>query len=135
MGGGLEGVIGKDVPGAEAQVVELGQGHEVRDLGVAVLGALAEADGAHLGQRADRLLVAESATHGFDASDDGGGDGAQPRQQNSERALRRTDIGAFLHAHGGDYSFSLLAFSLLATRTCTSRANRVRAGASMRTLK
>ena len=49
--GGLGGVVeiaAEDVPAGEDEVVELGDGNEVLDEGSAVVGALAEADGAHL---------------------------------------------------------------------------------------
>ena len=50
-----------------------------------VVGALAEADCAHLGERADGL--GKPATHGFYAGDHGGGYGAQADDHNSQLAL------------------------------------------------
>ena len=43
-------VVFEDVPAGEDQVVQLGQRHKVLDLGRAAIGALAEANGAHLRQ-------------------------------------------------------------------------------------
>ena len=52
--GGHVGVVGERVPGAEHDVVEAGERHEVLDHRRALVGALAEADRVHLGERADR---------------------------------------------------------------------------------
>ncbi len=50
--GGIH-VVFEDVPSGEDQVVQPGEWNEFVDLRRASLGALAEADGAHLGERAD----------------------------------------------------------------------------------
>ena len=52
---GFVGGVGDRVPGAEDQLVETRQRHEVADERGAVIGALAEADRAHLRQRPDRF--------------------------------------------------------------------------------
>src|SRR5579885_1047077 len=52
---GLVGILGKDVPGAELQILDRGEGYELADQRRAVLGSLAEPDGAHLRERAVRL--------------------------------------------------------------------------------
>ena len=49
------GVVRERIPCAEHEVVERGERHEVLDQRRAVVGALAEADGVHQRQRADRL--------------------------------------------------------------------------------
>ena len=48
--GGVVEVVAEDVPAGEDDVVEVGEGGEVLDERGAVVGALAEADGAHLGR-------------------------------------------------------------------------------------
>jgi hypothetical protein len=80
--GGVVGVVGEDVPGAEDEVVQLGELQEVADARRAVVGALAEADGAHLRERADRF--AEAFAGQEHAGNHGGGDGPEAGQQNSE---------------------------------------------------
>ncbi len=73
--GGLGGVVEiatEDVPAGEDDVVEVGDGGEVLDERAAVFGALAEADVAHLSERADGL--GEAAANGFYAGDECGGD-------------------------------------------------------------
>ena len=72
--GGVVEIAAEDVPAGEDDVVEVGDGGEVFDEGAAVVGALAEANGAHLGERADGL--GEAAADGFYAGDEGGGDGS-----------------------------------------------------------
>ena len=67
-GGGVH-VVFEDVPAGEDQVVQTGQGNEFLDLGEAAFGALTEADGAHLGERADRAR--NTLAYGFDAGDKG----------------------------------------------------------------
>ena len=52
-GGGDVGIVRERIPRAEHDVVERGERHEVLDQRAAVVGALAEADGAHLGEAAD----------------------------------------------------------------------------------
>ena len=68
----------------------------------AIFGALAEADLAHLGVRADRL--GQSALDRFDAGVKSRGDGAHAWRQNGELAFGgsdRTELGLVLvHASG-----------------------------------
>ena len=83
--GGLGGVVevaAEDVPAGEDEVVELGDGGEVFDEGRVVVGALAEADGAHLGDGADGL--GEAAADGFYAGDEGGCDGSHSWDHDAE---------------------------------------------------
>ena len=75
------GVIRERVPCAPDDVFELGERDEVLDQGRASIGALAESDGVHLGERADRGT--KSALGEFDARDQGGGNGAKPDGQNA----------------------------------------------------
>ncbi len=72
-------VVLEDVPAAEHDVVERGERHEVLDERRATFGALAEANGSHLRQRADRL--GEAASHGQHPGDRGRADGAHPDEQ------------------------------------------------------
>ena len=83
------GVVGEGVPGAEDDVVEVCERDELADEGRAVFRALAEADGAHLGERADGPAAA--ATGVLDAADERRGDGAEADEQDAEAALCRLD--------------------------------------------
>ena len=112
LAGGRVGVVGEDVPGAEDEVVQLRQRDEVLQARHPVLGPLAEADRAHLGERADRL--AEPLLDRLDAGDEGGRDRPQPHQQHPQLPLRRLDVNAFL-THG----------ELLRRRASSSRATHV----------
>jgi hypothetical protein len=78
------GVIRDRVPCAEDEIREIGERNEIPDQRRAVLGALAEADGRHLGQGADRLRAA--AAHSLHAGDESSGDGAETRRQDAETA-------------------------------------------------
>ena len=80
--GDLQAVLAHDIPGAEDDVLHGGERHELVDLHGAVVGALAEADGAHLRERADRRgLAAAGELH---AGDQRGGDGAEAGHQDGE---------------------------------------------------
>ena len=70
--GGVVEVAAEDVPAGEDEVVEFGEGDEVLDERAVGVGALAEADGSHLGEGADGLC--ESLTNGFDSGDERGAD-------------------------------------------------------------
>ena len=82
--GGLVDVVLEDVPAGKDQVVQVGQRHKVLDQRRFVVGALAQADGAHLRQRSDRL--GQSAADGLDSGDHGGGDGAQADHHHAQFA-------------------------------------------------
>ena len=87
--GGVVGVGLVRVPGAEDDVVEVGERDEVLDQRHVVVGALAEADGAHLRERADG--VAFAALGELDAGDERGGDGAEADAEDPELALSGRD--------------------------------------------
>ena len=70
MLGSLEHVVGENVPAGEAEIIELRQGNEVLDQRAARLGALAQANGSHLGKGADWL--GDPLAHGFHAGHQGG---------------------------------------------------------------
>ncbi len=89
--GGVEEVAAEDVPAGEDEVGELGDGGEVLDEGGAIVGALAEADGAHLGGGANGL--GKASADGFDTGDQGGGDGSHAGDHDAELALCGGDIG------------------------------------------
>ena len=78
----LVGAVRVDVPAAELELVEAGEGHEVLDQRRAVVRALAEPDGAHLRQAADRL--GEPAPHRLHAGDERGRHRAHARQKHAE---------------------------------------------------
>ncbi len=88
--GGFVGVVGDRVPGAEDELVEPGQRHELVDQRRLALGTFAEANGAHLRQRADRLRGAAPGV--LDAGDEGRGNGAEPGEQHSELAFGGGDV-------------------------------------------
>ena len=97
VAGGFEHVLREDVPAGEDDVVEVGERDEVVDQRRAVVGALAQADGAHLGDGADGL--GESLADGFNAGDEGGGDGAHADGHDAELALGRLNRTAFSACH------------------------------------
>ena len=88
-------VVLEDVPAAEHEIVERRQRHDVADLRRTALGPLAETDGAHLRQRADRL--GEALANGEHAGDGRGADGAEADQQHAELAARRSDFNRCRH--------------------------------------
>jgi hypothetical protein len=90
-------VVRERVPGAEDQVVERGQRHEVADEGRPPLGAPAEPNGAHLGERADR--PAATPPHVLHTRDECRRHRTQADAQDSERSLRRRDPPGHLFSH------------------------------------
>ena len=95
--GGDVGVVLEHVPAAEDEVVELGERHVVVDQRHVVVGAGADADGAHLGERADRL--GQALADGEAAGDEGGADGAHAGQQDAQLAGGRGDVDVGLEGH------------------------------------
>ena len=83
-------VFFENVPAAEHDVVELRERHELVDLRGAVLGALAEADRAHLRERSNGFR--EALADGDHAGDGGGADGAEADEENAQLALGRGDF-------------------------------------------
>jgi hypothetical protein len=80
----------EDVPAAEHDVFEAGQRDEIADSRRTVVGALAEANRRHLGERPNRL--GETFTDSDDAGDGGGAHRAESDQQHAEPAVRRRDF-------------------------------------------
>ena len=83
--GGLRGgvaVVFENVPPAEHEIVERGERHDLVDFRGASFGPLAETDGAHLRQRADRF--GDSLANGKHAGNRRGADGAEADQQHAQ---------------------------------------------------
>ncbi len=85
MRGALVDVVFEDVPAGEDDVVQIGERNKFLDQRRLVVGALAQADGAHLRERADWL--GQPAPHRFNAGDHRGGHGAQANHHHSQLAL------------------------------------------------
>ena len=85
--GGSVGIVLEDVPAAEDDVVEVGERNELVDFWRAGLGALAEANGAHLGERTDRQR--ESLADREHAGNRRCRDGAKADEQHAKLAARR----------------------------------------------
>ena len=88
--GGLVDVVFEDVPAGEDDVVQIGERNKILDQRRLVVGALAQADGAHLRERADGL--GKPAANGFNAGNHRGGDGAQADDHYSQLALCGRDF-------------------------------------------
>ena len=80
--GRLVGVVGEEIPTGKDQVVEIRQGNEVLDLRNALVGSLAEPDGSHLRERADRGRG--SAADRFNARNHGGCHGTEAHRHNTQ---------------------------------------------------
>ena len=87
--GGDVGVVRERVPGAEHDVVEFGERHEVADERRALVGAPAEPDRRHLRERPDWCGL--PAPGELDARDQRGGDGAESDGEDTEAAGSRLD--------------------------------------------
>ena len=81
----LVGVVGEEVPTGEDQIFEIRQGHEVLDLGHALVGSFAEPDRPHLSEGPDRSR--ESASNSLDTRDHGSCHGAQTHRHNTQLTL------------------------------------------------
>ena len=90
VAGGLVAVVVEDVPAAEFDIVDRGEVDEVPDHRHAVFGALAQADGTHLGQRPDRL--GDAGADRYDSGDERGGDGAHTGHQHAQFSLGGFDF-------------------------------------------
>jgi hypothetical protein len=78
-------VIGEDVPGRDLDVLDAGERDEVLDERAAVVGALAQADRPHLGERPVGLGAA--LLDGVEPRDHRGADRAEAHEQDPELAL------------------------------------------------
>src|SRR5204863_8948709 len=82
-------VVGENVPPGEHQVIEAGKRDEVLDLRRASLGALPQADGAHLGDRANRLR--QATPYRLHARDERRRHGSHTRHHHAQLADGRRD--------------------------------------------
>ena len=89
----LVGVLFENVPAAEDDVVEVGERNDLLDLRRAAFGALAETDGAHLRERADR--IGQPFSNGQHAGNGGRADGAEADEQNAQFAFCWSDFKVF----------------------------------------
>ena len=87
---GFVGVVLEDVPAAEPQIVEPGQPDELLDRRYAPFRSLAQADGSHLRQGADRLC--QALAHREHAGYEGSRDRADSDGQDPEAAFRRRQL-------------------------------------------
>jgi len=112
--------VGRErVPRAEHHVAQLRQGHEVLDGRHPVLGALAQADGAHLRDAADG--AAHASAHQLHARDERGGDGSQAGKENAQAPLggaRHVTVAA----HGVSYLLAGVRAARRAAAGCTGAA-------------
>ena len=100
LAGGLVGVVAVDVPSRELELVQAGQGHELADARRAVVGPLAETDGPHLGEAADRPR--EPLADGLHARDEGRRHRAHAREQDAQLSFRGRDRSGLVGAvHDG----------------------------------
>ena len=88
---GVVEVAAEDIPAGEDKIIKLRDGREVLDEWGAIVGAFAEANGAHLRGGADGF--GKAATDGFNAGDEGGGDGSHAGNHDAELAGCGEDAG------------------------------------------
>ena len=101
-GRGHVGVVGVHVPAPEHEVVEVGERHVVADERAAAVRARADADGAHLGERADRR--GQPLPDGQHAGDEGGPHRAHAGQQHAQLSGCGSDRGIRVQRHARDPS-------------------------------
>ena len=89
-------VIGEDIPAAENQIAGLGQRHEFVDLRRAILGALAQTNGAHLRERADRRRF--TAANQLHSGHERGADRTHSRREHAQLAFWRRDADGPAHS-------------------------------------
>jgi hypothetical protein len=85
------------MPDQKSLIVQSGERDEVLDQGSPALGALTEADGAHLGETPERLGDALSGR--FDPRDQRGGHGPEPGEQDAEFAGGGLDVVCVWHSN------------------------------------
>jgi hypothetical protein len=88
-------IIRKQIPAREDEIIQARERHELVDLRHAVLGALAEADRAHLRERADRYGLASAREQ--TTCDERRRDGTEARQENSQLAVGRGHMFRYFH--------------------------------------
>ena len=97
-GGGYIGVVGERVPRTEHDVFQRCERQEVLDQRSAVVGAFAEADRAHLGQRAN--WQADAPLDQFDTGDQRRRHGAETDREYAEPTFYRSNGGGGRSGHG-----------------------------------
>src|SRR5256884_9105960 len=90
-------IVGNRIPGGEDQILQIGEGHELLDFRAPLLGALPEADGAYLRQRADRQSGAPA--HVLDARDERRGDRTQPHEHHAPFSFGGRDVPTAFDCH------------------------------------
>ena len=131
VGRGFVHVVFEDVPPGENQIVEARERNEFFHLGRAAVGALAEANRSHLGERSDGL--GEAFANGFDAGHECSGHRAHARDHHSELALgglhgavaglgtrlfTATGSGGELHFTAGSFGMGKSGFTMLVLAGC-----------------
>jgi len=91
----IVGAVGENIPGRKDDIIQIGEGDKILDFREAVVRALAEADGAHLGERSDRL--GQSLAHQFHSGYDRGRNCAQTDEHNTEFPLSFLYRYSFFH--------------------------------------
>ena len=94
--GRLVGIIRKHIPSAENEIVEFRERHEGLNFWHAIVGALPEADGAHLRQRTNRHRLL--APHQFDTRHKCGADSPHARRQYSQFSFWRSNTHRPAHS-------------------------------------
>src|SRR5580704_1510856 len=96
LSGGLIGVVGENIPAAENNVVEFGEGHQLANLRRAAFGAFAKANGAQLRERADRRGFA--AANQFNSCHKRGAYGSHSRREDAQSSFGRSNIYGPAHS-------------------------------------
>ena len=81
LDGGLVGIVGYGVPCPKDHLVQARQGDQLAYQGAAMLRALPQPDGSHLGDGANGQ--AHAPAHMLHTGDEGGGNGSKSHQQHS----------------------------------------------------
>ena len=87
---GLKHVVLENIPAGEAQVLKFGQRNKVLNQRRPRIRALAQANGSHLGKRADRLR--NTFADRFHAGDEGGGDRPHPGNHDAQFSFGRLNL-------------------------------------------
>ncbi len=119
-------VVREEIPAAEDEVFELRERHELRDLGLSLLGSLSEANRPELGHRPDGL--AEPSAREHDARDERRCDCSHAREKNRELSTCSGDRFRTLHPDLSSWALRTVRFGKnrhsRATRTPRPRRHR-----------
>ena len=126
--GRLIGVIFEDVPAGENQIFNVCQGNKILNLRKPSFGPFAQADGTHLGKRANGQ--ANAFAHRFDARHESGGHSAHAGNHYPQLAAWGSNLASLLvrrrKSHESGPSLSMSA-NLLSSRIAPDFANREKA--------